>query len=53
MVKDENIAHDQWPLALIHEVHVGRYGNVRRARLKVRGTELVRPLTKIVPFEMV
>ena len=52
MVKDENIAQGQWPLELIKEVHVGRYGNVRSARLRVRGIELVRPITRLVPLEM-
>ena len=41
-----------WPLALVKEVHVRRDGKVRSARLRVRGTELVRPITKLVPLEM-
>ena len=52
IIKDGNVAHCQWPLALVKEVHVGRDGNVRSTRLRVRGTELVRPITKLVPLEM-
>ena len=52
IIKYGNIAHCQWSLALVKEVHVGRDGNVRSARLRVRGTELVRPITKLVPLEM-
>ena len=52
MVKEENIPYGQWSLAIIKEVHVGRDDRVRSVRLKVRGTELVRPITKVVPLEM-
>ena len=52
MITLHMVSYSKWTLALVKEVHVGRDGNVCSARLIVRGTELVRPITKLVPLEM-
>ena len=48
---DENAPRGSWPLARVAEVHVGRDGLVRSARLKTKTTFLVRPVTKLVFLE--
>ena len=47
------LSHSKWTLGLMIEVCVGfETAMFRSARLRVRGTELVRPITKLVPLEM-
>ena len=52
MITLHMVSYSKWTLGLMIEVCVGRDGNVRSACLRVRGTELVRPITKLVPLEM-
>ena len=51
LIIDENAPRGSWPLARVAEVHVGRDGLVRSARLKTKTTFLVRPVTKLVFLE--
>ena len=51
-VHDEVCSPGQWPLGLITSINVGRDGHVRSVGLKVRNTQLVRPITKLVPLEL-
>ena len=41
----------QCPIALIIEVNHSRYGLVRSVILKSEGSEITRPITKVVPLE--
>ena len=51
LVVDELKPRGLWPLGLILEVHEGRDGHVRSARIKTRLTVMVRPITKLVHLE--
>ena len=51
LVQDNCLPRGMWPLGLVLEVKHGRDELVRSAKMKMRSTELVRPVTKLVPFE--
>jgi hypothetical protein len=51
LLVDESSPRGCWPLGLIVDVNIGRDDLIRSARVKVRGTELVRPITKLVLLE--
>jgi hypothetical protein len=51
LMLDESSPRGSWPLGLVKDTITGRDGLVRSARIKVRGTELVRPVTKLVLLE--
>ena len=48
---DENSPIGSWHLGLVKEISVGRYGLVRRVRVKTATTEFVRTITKLVVLE--
>lgn len=50
LVKEENVAPCNWPMARIMRVHTGRDDNVRVVTLKMRGNVFQRPITKIAPL---
>ena len=51
LVCDENLPRGKWPLGLVLEVTEGRDGLVRSCRVRVNGTEKVRPITKLCVLE--
>jgi hypothetical protein len=51
MVAEENVHRSQWPLARVVEVHTGKDNRVRSAKVKMRSTMLVRPITKLCLLE--
>ena len=51
LIQTENTPRGMWPLGLIKEVKIGRDNLVRSVRIKTKDTELVRPMTKLVPLE--
>lgn len=52
LVASENTKRLQWPLARVLEVHPGRDGTARVARVKTATAELLRPWRKLVPLEI-
>ena len=52
LVIDEQLPREQWPLALIKEVRLGRDDRVRSVRLRLKKTELVWPITKLISLEL-
>jgi len=51
LVCDETSTRGHWPLGLVVEVSKGRDGLVRSCRVRVNGTEKVRPITKLCLLE--
>lgn len=48
LVYDESLPRSRWPLGRVTEVRVGSDGLVRSVRVRARGTELWRPVTRLV-----
>ena len=48
LVADDGLARCQWPLGRVIEAREGSDGLVRSVKLRTRGTQLVRPVTKLV-----
>ena len=48
LIADDGLPRCQWPLGRVVETRVSRDGLVRSVRLRTRGTELWRPVTKLV-----
>ena len=51
LVIDENMPRGCWPLGLVLKVNTGRDGMVRSVKLRSRGKEIVRPISKLVFVE--
>ena len=51
LIMDENVPRGVWPLGLVTQTNVGRDGLVRSARLRIKSTTLVRPISKLVFLE--
>ena len=51
LVTDESVHRGKWPLAKIIEVHHGRDGYVRSAKVRTSNSTLVRPITKLCFLE--
>ena len=51
LVVDQTTPRSCWPLGVVLDVHVGRDGLVRSARVKTMNTELVRPVDKLCLLE--
>ena len=51
LVVDEKVHHGQWPLGRIVQVHPGKDGIVRSAKIATRSTILTRPITKLCFLE--
>lgn len=51
LVCDDSVARGHWPLGRVLEVSEGRDGLVRSCRVKVNGTEKVRPLSRLCLLE--
>lgn len=51
LIESENTHRGKWPLGIVKEVKEGRDGLVRSVILKTKDTELIRPITKLVPLE--
>ncbi|KAH3790844.1 hypothetical protein DPMN_169055 [Dreissena polymorpha] len=50
-VCDENSSRGHWPLGDVQEVSNGRHGLVRTCKVRVNGTEKVRPVTQLCVLE--
>jgi len=48
LIADEGLPRSQWPLGRVIETHVSSDGLVRSVRIRSKGTELCRPITKLV-----
>ena len=42
----------KWPLALVTEVVPSADGKVRHMKLRFNGSEVMRPIAKVVPLEL-
>ena len=51
LIETDNTVRGKWPLGLIKEVKRGRDGLVRSVLVKTKDSELIRPVTKLVPLE--
>ena len=51
LVAEQNIPRGQWPLGRVIEVNVGRDGHVRSCLIKMRKSQIVRPITKLCLLE--
>ena len=52
LLQDDLLPRGKWPLGKIEEINHGRDGLVRSVRLSARGSEYVRPITKLIPLEL-
>ena len=51
LMLNESSPRGSWPLGLVIETSIGRDGLVRSARIRSKGSEFVRPVTKLVLLE--
>ena len=51
LLVEDNCPQSQYPLALVEDIKKSRDGLVRSVRLRYRGKEIVRPITKIIFLE--
>ena len=51
LILDENRKRQEWPLAIIEELHEGRDGLTRAVTLRTAKGQLRRPIAKLVPLE--
>ena len=51
LIEETDAPRGVWPLGRVVRVQPGRDGLVRSVVVKTRGTELMRPVTKLVPLE--
>ena len=50
-MSDDNIARGQWPLGRVLETYPDAKGQVRTVKVRVGGTNKVRPIHKLVLLE--
>jgi len=48
LIVEENTSRNNWPLARVIEVLPGADGLVRKAKVKAKNTEYLRPINKLV-----
>ena len=53
LVLEHQLACNQWPVGRVLDVRKGKDGLVRSARVRVRGNEIERPVTKLSVLEEV
>ena len=53
LVLEHQLARNQWPVGRVLDVRKGKDGLVRSARVRVRGNEIERPITKLSVLEEV
>lgn len=51
LVIEPNLPRGHWQLGRILEIHTGKDGHVRVARVKVGQKSMTRPITKLCPLE--
>ena len=51
LVVDPHLPRGHWQLGRVLEIHSGKDGHVRVARVKVGQNALTRPITKLCPLE--
>ena len=51
LVVDEKVHRSQWPVGRIVEVHPGRYGFIRSAKIVTKTSTFTRPITKLCFLE--
>ena len=51
LVAEVNIPRGQWPLGRVIDVNVGRDGHVRSCVIRMRTSQIVRPVTKLCLLE--
>ena len=48
LVAEVNIPRRQWPLGRVVDVNVGRDVHVRSCEIRIRTSQIIRPVTKLV-----